>query len=888
MRAAVIAAGVCLSTIGPCLAQTSTAPMIRAQTRIPAQELGSALKQFAKLDHIQVLYLTNDVKDLRTSGASGYLTADETLTRLLRGTDLKYRYVDASAASIIHVAKRQSATGHTTSAPESLHRPKAASDRNAVPEDESSDPPTETIRKVKNASARTKGAALQQVVVTGTHISGNSAIASPLITLDKESILESGATTLSQVLMTLPADFGGGPQQDSLFSNQGLEAQNNVSAASSINLHGFGAGETLVLLNGRRLPPADRTSITDASLIPVSLVDRIDVMPDGASAIYGSDAVGGVVNIITRRHFHGVEVRSTYGDATRGGFDEFDGGVTGGLELSGGTLVFDYSYRGQSPLDASARSFSAAVPSRTDLFPRQTTNALYSGGQFDLGSQASLVFDLYGSQRKFNEAYNSFGQIYYWGRSVEFGTSTGIDVSLSDSWSTELYATLGKDQVTTSSMPAFSEHIGQWRRSVESITQGRLWTGKQGTARIAFGASYRNETYDAEYSNSALNTAPSRHVSAVFAELALPFVSPAQAIPMVRELALSLAGRYEHYSDFGHTADPMVGLVFSPLESLRMRGTFGRSFRAPTLFESRAFYEGDFLLSMPDPESPSGNTLVVLRGYGANPSLKPETADTWTWGLDFHPSWIRNGSLSATYYGVRINNRIDTALLGFDNLFPEEQYYPQLFDRNPDPAYVERLVATPWNGNAGFLNLYGPFQIPQVGAVIDDRFQNISTTESHGLDLSATFSAPIGPGDLRSTASVSKVFSFENRSGINVPPDSLLDTVGEPNSVRARASLSYALKAINLFAALNYVGDYQDTSGVTAIRIPSWTTLDLTADVSPAALRGLTIRFSAINATDRSPPYVNAATFRLPLGYDPANATPVGRFISLSLIEALQ
>src|SRR5215469_15706242 len=107
MSTAVLAAGVCLSMVGSCFAQVATAAITLINTRIPPQALASALKDLANTRHMQVLFLAADVKGLRTSGASGNLTADEVLTRLLAGTGLSYRYVDANAVSIVHVAQSQ-------------------------------------------------------------------------------------------------------------------------------------------------------------------------------------------------------------------------------------------------------------------------------------------------------------------------------------------------------------------------------------------------------------------------------------------------------------------------------------------------------------------------------------------------------------------------------------------------------------------------------------------------------------------------------------------------------------------------------------------------------------------------------------------------------------
>lgn len=92
-----------------------------------------------------------------------------------------------------------------------------------------------------------------------------------------------------------------------------------MNSASSANLRGLGADATLTLLNGHRLPYDSALQGVDISAIPLAAVDRIEILPDGASAIYGSDAVGGVVNVVLRRDFEGVTTSAQVGASTAGG-----------------------------------------------------------------------------------------------------------------------------------------------------------------------------------------------------------------------------------------------------------------------------------------------------------------------------------------------------------------------------------------------------------------------------------------------------------------------------------------------------------------------------------------------------------------------------------------
>ncbi len=157
---------------------------------------------------------------------------------------------------------------------------------------------------------------LDRVEVTGSNISrGDMETASPVQVVSRQEIDRTGKATLAEYLQTLTTDGSGSIPKS---YGTGFAAGGN-----GVSLRGLGAGSTLVLLNGRRMAPyglADdgQKVFTDLSTIPLDAVERVEVLKDGASAIYGSDAIAGVVNIILRKQFDGVSVRSTYGVSGEG------------------------------------------------------------------------------------------------------------------------------------------------------------------------------------------------------------------------------------------------------------------------------------------------------------------------------------------------------------------------------------------------------------------------------------------------------------------------------------------------------------------------------------------------------------------------------------------
>ena len=170
---------------------------------------------------------------------------------------------------------------------------------------------------------------LERVEITGSNIRRiNSETASPVLALTREDIAKSGRSSVAELLQTLSVD-----NQGSVPKNFGAGF---ASGASGISLRGLGAASTLVLLNGRRIAPfglADdgQKVFSDLNLIPLEAVERIEILKDGGSAIYGSDAIAGVVNVILRKDYKGLAVNASYGTTQYGNGQERRASITGGF-----------------------------------------------------------------------------------------------------------------------------------------------------------------------------------------------------------------------------------------------------------------------------------------------------------------------------------------------------------------------------------------------------------------------------------------------------------------------------------------------------------------------------------------------------------------------------
>jgi iron complex outermembrane receptor protein len=208
---------------------------------------------------------------------------------------------------------------------------------------------------------------MNEVVVTGTSIKGVAPVGSSLSTLSADQIHETAAQSMQQVLKMAPAVTGlQAPSQGGFGS-----ADNSGTDAPTI--HGLGASasnSTLILMNGHRLPTSGANHVlTDPNIIPPIALERVEVLADGASSVYGSDAVAGVINFITRKYFEGWEVdgQAGFGDSYR----TYNAQTLYGHGWDNGNFLAAFSYSFRSNLPAQSRSYSKSV----DFAPLGGNNA---------------------------------------------------------------------------------------------------------------------------------------------------------------------------------------------------------------------------------------------------------------------------------------------------------------------------------------------------------------------------------------------------------------------------------------------------------------------------------------------------------------------------------
>ena len=157
------------------------------------------------------------------------------------------------------------------------------------------------------AAAEQAGGQPEEMIVTGSYIRGSAEDAAlPVSVVNQQDLLDQGAPNLVDMVRNLNVSSGNIGE-----SNQAQGGAQGTEGVATINLRGLGSARTLVLINGHRTASTEAIGV-DLSIMPSSAIGRLEVLKDGAAALYGSDAIGGVVNLITRRGFQGLEVRGTH------------------------------------------------------------------------------------------------------------------------------------------------------------------------------------------------------------------------------------------------------------------------------------------------------------------------------------------------------------------------------------------------------------------------------------------------------------------------------------------------------------------------------------------------------------------------------------------------
>lgn len=504
-------------------AQTAEA----APINIPPGDLVSALDTLARQSGAQFVYRTDQLSGLRTQGVQGAQSAQEALGKLLQGSQFVAQR-DASGAMVI--VKRTA-----PAKPRPVRQVSMAQQAPATPQEEA--PAVQELETVQVTGSRIPRAQLEGPA--------------PITLITAEQIQSAGLTSVPDLLRSLSQNSG------SVYGQQNTTNAQSTPGAQAVDLRGLGPNHTLVLINGRRiadfpLPLNSRSNFTDIGNIPLGMIDRVEVLTGSASAVYGSDAMAGVINFILKKSTDGTTIDYRYGDTERGGGESHRLSLTTGFERNDFSGIVGLELLDKRPLwgfDRSIQDSTLDAPTSRRRLPRMIAQlydwdddvniapaddcAALAGlnegttvlaedrfGEPYCGSERAIAYRTIQNERKGANLYGSFEYRFSdslsWFADVQFGRQTvklltgtnGNDVT-SDHMAWEFHDPESTDNNDKIFYNAATGHYEIWSRqfSPEEIggLENRMNTTVQKTLAVTTGFNGKfgdNWNWEAAYNHS--------------------------------------------------------------------------------------------------------------------------------------------------------------------------------------------------------------------------------------------------------------------------------------------------------------------------------------------------------------------------------------------------
>ncbi|WP_435014320.1 TonB-dependent receptor plug domain-containing protein [Xanthomonas arboricola] len=741
----------------------------------------------------------------------------------------------------------------------------------------------------RTGAVREAGATdLDTIEVTGTRIRGGTT-PSPVVTIGSERIREEGFADLGEVVRSLPQNFSGGQNPGiAAGATGGGQGNQNITGGSGLNLRGLGQDATLTLLNGRRMSYGGFVQMVDISAIPVEAVDRIDIVADGASAIYGSDAVGGVGNIILHRDYNGIEVGSRYGMATDGGLTTHEYTATGGAVWQSGGLIATWKRSDNDPVRAEQRDYAQ------DMYAPST---LYQGGELrsgllsahqGVGELVELTLDAFRTERSITTDM-AYASTYEHNAPETTATlvAPGLEVYLPGDWVMSLGGTWGRE-ATDVDYTVFTPATGgavlsrtayrNRSRAYELGAEGPLLALPAGDARLAVGVGYRENSFLSRNMVSGYTQVDGEVGSRFgYAELNVPLVAPQQGVPGVQRLTVTGAVRGEDYDSFGGVTTPKFGVIYGPSDDMTFKLSWGKSFKVPTL--SQQYLAGDAIVF---PAAVLGGTgyapgATALLVGGGSTALSPERARTWSASLAVHPQAWPGLEAELSWFDIDYEDRVVQPLVPAQAL--------------SNPAFAPFITTSPTEAELAaalqgfrFVNGTGAPYVPaQVVAIASNQYVNAARQRARGVDLSGSWRVDLGQGALTFRGALTWLDSTRQVAA-GLPTYDLAGTLFQPPRRSGRAGTVWQQGGFS--AAL--FGSYKDgvTNAADGSEGASFTTFDATLRYDSGERAdiwsGLAFELALQNAFNRAPP-LYATTTRTYAPYDSTNYSAIGRYVSLAV-----
>ena len=421
-------------------------------------------------------------------------------------------------------------------------------------------------------------------------------------------------------------------------------------------------------------------------------------------------------------------------------------------------------------------------------------------------------------------------------------------------------------------------------RGGSAQADGSLFDLPGGAVRLAVGAEYLRYTSDSGNAQGFLanptvtiNPDLARNQKSVYGEVLVPIVGAANSAPGIERLDLSAAVRYDDYSDVGSTTNPKLGINWSPVRGLLFKGSYGTSFRAPSLQDLPLLRTGASLTiaTWTDPLSPTG-TSVGLAVNAGNPDLKPESAETFSLTVEGTPSQIPGLRMAATYFSLNYKDLINFPPRTTSSLL--DPNYAFAVTRNPTAAQIAAYTSRglPINGVLP----------PVVAFLYDGSARNTGSIRTTGIDFDLGYNFDVGGGEVSLGVNGTYVLNYDFAVTTLARPVEQVGNINYPVEFRGRAFAGFESGGFSANILVNHVGGYDNNLTTPRQRVKSWNPVDFDIGYKfegPGVLDGLAVSLNVTNLFDEDPPFVNIAG-----GWDPGQSSALGRLVAFTVAKSFK
>jgi len=830
----------------------------RIEYRIEAGDLGEALKAVSRQSGKEIIFTSEAVLRRSAPALHGAYSADEAVRVLLEGSGLVAQF----RKDVIIIRGRSEPSGDLTD------RPTAQS----------------------------------EIVVTGSRIRGGEPV-SPVAVSSRREIESRGISDLGAFARSLVQNYSGGQNPGVAGGGQG--ESENVTSSSTLNLRGLGPDATLTLFNGHRVAYDAISQGVDISAIPLAAIDRVEVVADGSSALYGSDAVGGVANVILRRDYSGAAVSARVGGATDGGDFEQQYDFVAGKHWQSGGFMAAVDYRHTTPITAGQRTYTQNNdPSETLQAGLRQYSVVVAGHQ---RIADGIDFDLDGQFSDRNTSlcvnFTATDGCRASGSDIKVNTrswtvSPNLKFETASSWQFKLGGVLGESRVDQTANVSFGGSLllvqqGRYKNRLsafELTTEGPLFQLPGGSARLAAGGGLRNTKFVINVAAIQSGTTTpyfdfgvNRPTWYGFGELSLPFVAPDTDIMLVNRLSLDAAVRYEDVRRVGSVLTPKVGVIYAPTSSIALKFSWGKSFKAPTLYQTgqpkQGYSQVGSTFFLPPSPTPGG----VLYLTGGNPDLKPERATNWTATATLTPTFVQGLKVEASYFSIRYRDRAVSPIP--QNSLAFSPIYGAYVTNNPTRDQIlAALAGVPVVYDQGG----GDPTTSDIVAIVTNYLQNASSQKIEGVDLTLDYAFDLGSRDHIHLNGAASYLKSSQRLSAGQPVVQLAGTVFRQPHWRASSVIEWGHDSFTLSGVLSYIGGELDTRITPYEKVGAYTAFDLVARFEPKLESGpfahTRLSVSALNLFNSKPPYLRTIN-PIAYHYDSNNYPSIGRFLSVTVAK---